>query len=72
MLPTPFQLTIPQHRIIRSFTQVVKPFLNNIIFQYTNPLPVDKEAHSKQTFPLIREHVDIGYWYVAKPISKHI
>ena len=58
MLPTPFQLTTPQHRNIRSVTQDVKSFLKNNIFQYTNPLPFETEAHSIQTTPLIREHLD--------------
>ena len=57
MLPTPFKLITPQHRNIRSISQDVKPFLNNIIFQYTDPLPFEKEAHSIHTFLFIREHL---------------
>ena len=58
MLPAPFQLTVPQYRNIRSITQDVKPFLNNIVFQYTNPLPFETGEHSIHTIPLIREHLD--------------
>ena len=58
MLPTPFQLTAPQHRNICSITQDSEPFLNNIFFKYTNPLPIETEAHSIHTIPLIREHLD--------------
>ena len=61
MLPTPFLLS-PQHRSARSVTQVVIPFLNSLIFQYTNPLPFETEAHSIHTIPLLREHLD-SYLY---------
>ena len=69
MLPTPFQLTTPQHsqrRKINSITQDVKLFLNNIIFQwhYTNPLPFETEAHSIHTIPLIREHLDSHLYFI--------
>ena len=64
MLPTPFQLTSPQHMIIRSLTQNIKPFLNNIIFQYTKPLPFESEAHSLHTIPLVREHLDSYFYYI--------
>ena len=62
MLPTPFLLS-PQHRSARSVTQDVIPFLNNIIFQYTNPLPFETEAHSIHTIPLLREHLDSSFYY---------
>ena len=58
MLPIPFQLTTPQQRNIGSNTQDVKPFLNNLIFQYTNSLPFETETHSIHTIPLIRELLD--------------
>ena len=64
MLPTQFQLTTPQHRNIRSITQDVKPFLNKIIFQYRNPLPVETEAHSIHTIPLIRGYLDSCLYYI--------
>ena len=58
MLPTPFQLATPQHRNIRYIIQVVKPFLNDLIFQYTYPLPFEPEAHSIHTLLLVREHLE--------------
>ena len=58
MFPTPFQLRVPQHRNVQSTTQDVKPFLNSNILQYTNTLLFEGEAHSIQTIPLIREHLD--------------
>ena len=57
MLPLPFLLS-PQHRSTRSVTQDVIPFLNNLIFQYTNALLFETEAHSIHTIPLLREHLD--------------
>ena len=51
MLPTPFTFTT-EKRQNRSLIQDVTPFLNNIIFQYTNPLP------------LVREHCDSYLYYI--------
>ena len=62
MLPPPFLLA-PEHRQIRSFTQDVIPFLNNIIFQYTNPISFETEPHHIHTIPLIREHADSYLYY---------
>ena len=45
-----------------SLTQDVIPHLNNIIFQYTNILSFETEAHTFHTFPLIRDHFD-SYLY---------
>ena len=44
MLPTPFTVTTDK-RQNRSPIQDVTPFLQNIIFQYTNPLPFETEPH---------------------------
>ena len=62
MFSTSFLLS-PQHRSLRSFTQDVIPFLNNIILQYTNPLPFETEALSKHTTPLLREDLDFYLYY---------
>ena len=48
----------------RSLTQGVIPFLNNIIFQYTNPLPFETEPHTIHTIPLAREHCDSYRFYI--------
>ena len=53
MLPTPFTLTT-EKRQNRSLIQDLTPFLNNIIFQYTNPLPFETEPHTVHTIPLAR------------------
>ena len=53
ILPTPFTLDT-EKRQNRSLIQDVTPFLNNIIFQYTNPLPFETEPHTVHTIPLAR------------------
>ena len=44
MLPPPFLLSTDQ-RQKRSLTQDLITFLNNIVFQYTNPLSFESETH---------------------------
>ena len=63
MLPTPFTVTTDK-RQNRSLIQDVTPFLQNIIFQYTNPLPFETEPHILHTIPLIREHCDSYLYYI--------
>ena len=62
MLPTPFQCITAPTCNVRSITQDINPFLRNLIFQYTNPLPFETEPHSIHTKPLLREHLD-SYLY---------
>ena len=63
MLPTSFTLTT-EKRQNRSLIQDGTPFLNNIIFQYTNPLPFETEPHTVHTIPLSREHCDSYLHYI--------
>ena len=63
MLTTPFT-PFTDKRQNRSLTQDVIPFLNNIIFQYTNPLPFETEPHTIHTMPLAREHCDSYLYYI--------
>ena len=63
MLPTPFTLTT-EKRQNRSLIQDVTPFLNNIIFQYANPLPFETEPHTVHTIRLAREHCDSYLYYI--------
>ena len=62
MLPTPFLISTDQ-RQKRSLTQDLIPFLNNIIFQYTNPLSFETEPHNVHNTPLAREHYDSYLYY---------
>ena len=63
MLPTPFTLNT-EKRQNRSLIQDVTPFLKNIIFQYTNPLPFETEPYIVHTIPLAREHCDSYLYYI--------
>ena len=63
MLPTPFVLST-EKRQNRSLIQDVTPFLNNIIFQDTNPLPFETEPHTIHTIPVAREHSDSYLYYI--------
>ena len=63
MLSTPFTL-FTDKRQNRSLTQDVIPFLNNIIFQYTNPLPFETEPHTIHTNQLARKHCDSYLFYI--------
>ena len=63
MLPPIFTLTT-EKRQNRSLIQNVTPFLNNIIFQYTNPFPFEKEPHTLHTIPLAGEHCDSYFHYI--------
>ena len=63
MLPTPFTLNT-EKRQNRSLIQDVTSFLNNIIFQYTNPLPFETEPHTVHTIPLARGYCDSYLYYI--------
>ena len=63
MLPPPFVLST-EKRQNRSLTQDVTPFLNNLIFQYTNPLPFEIEPHTICTIPVATEHCDSYLYYI--------
>ena len=63
MIPTPFTFTT-EKRQNRSLIQDVTPFLNNIIFQYTNPLPFETEPYILHTIPLVREHSDSYLYFI--------
>ena len=63
MLPPPFVLSTDK-RQNRSLIQDVTSFLNNIIFQYTNPIPFETEPHIIHTIPLGREHCDSYLYYI--------
>ena len=63
MLLTPFLLSSDQ-RQKRSLTKDIIPFLYSIIFQYTNLLSFETEAHIVHTIPSIREHCHSYLYYI--------
>ena len=70
MLPSPFVFSTETQQN-RSFTQDVIPFLNNLIIQYTNPLPFETEPHTIHTIPVAREHCDISITFDIKQLKEH-
>ena len=63
MLPPPFVLSTAK-RQNQPLIQEVTPFLNNIIFQYSNLLPFETEPHTTHTIPLARELCDSYIYYI--------
>ena len=63
MLPSPFVLSTEKRQNL-SLTQNVIPFLHNLIFQYTNPIPFETEPRTIHTIPLAREHFDSYLYYI--------
>ena len=63
-MPTPFQCSTAPTRNEQSITTDINPFLQNLIFQYTNPLPFEAEPHSIHTIPLLREYRDSYRYYI--------
>ena len=53
----------------RFLTQAVIPFLNNLIFQYTNPIAFETEAHTMHTIPLIPEPFEFLYYFKYKTLD---
>ena len=54
--PSPFEINyIKNAKVIKT---EIKPFLHNIVYNYTEPLSFENEPYSLETFPLIREHLD--------------
>ena len=42
----------------------IKPFLHNIVYNYTKPLSFENEPYSLETIPLIRVHLDTYLFYI--------
>ena len=60
--PSPFEISnIRNAKVIKTET---KPFLHNIVYNYTKPLPFENEPYSLETIPLNREHLDTYPFYI--------
>ena len=42
----------------------IKPFLHNLVYNYTQPLSFENEPYSLERIPLIREHLDTYLFYI--------
>ena len=59
---SPFQ--IPHFKNAKVVNREITPFLQNIIYNYTQPLPVENEPFTIETIPVIREHLDTYLLYI--------
>ena len=58
---SPFE--IPNIKNAKVMKTETKPFLHNIVYNYTKLLSFENEAYSLETIPLIREHLDTYLFY---------
>ena len=60
--PSPFE--IPHIKNAKLVKLEIKAFLQNIIYNYTKPLPFENEPYTLETIPLIRERLDSYLFYI--------
>ena len=60
--PSPFE--IPNIKNAKVVKTEIKPFLNNIVYNYTKPLSFENEPYSLETILLIEEHLDTYLFYI--------
>ena len=60
--PSPFE--IPYIKSAKVVKTEIKPFLQNIVYNYTQPFSFENEPYSLETIPLIREHLDTYLFYI--------
>ena len=60
--PSPFE--IPYIENAKLVKLEIKPFLYNILYNYTRPLSFENEPYTLETIPLIREHLDSYLFYI--------
>ena len=61
---SPFE--IPYIKNAKLVKLEIKPFLHNIIYNYTKPLPFEKEQYTLETYPLIRQNLDSYLFYIRQ------
>ena len=60
--PSPFEIpNIENAKVIKT---EIKPFLHNIVYEFTKPLSFENEPSSLETIPLVREHLDTCLFYI--------
>ena len=62
--PSPSPFEIPNIKNAKVVKTEIKPFLNNIVYNYTEPLSFENEPYSLETIPLIREHLDTYIFHI--------
>ena len=64
---SPFQISyIKNAKLVKL---ELKPFLQNIIYNYTQPLTFENEPFTLETIPLIREHLDTYLFYIRYRVT---
>ena len=61
--PSPSLFEIPNIKNPKVVKTEMKPFLNNIVYNYTKLLSFENEPYSLETILLIREHLDTYLFY---------
>ena len=62
--PSPSPFETPNIKNAKVVKTEIKPFLNNIIYNYTKPLSFENEPYSLETIPPIREYLDKYLFYI--------
>ena len=60
--PLPFE--IHHIKIAKVVKTEIKPFLHNIVYNYTQPFSLENEPYSLETILFIREHLDTYLFYI--------
>ena len=55
---------IPHFKTAKVIQREITPFLQNILYNYTQPLPFENEPFTIEVIPLIREHLDTYLFYI--------
>ena len=64
-ISSPSLFEIPNIKKTKVIKTEIKPFLHNIVYNYTKPLSFENESYSLETIPLIREHLDTYLFYLG-------
>ena len=70
ILPPPFTIS-PEKTLSRNLTKDITPFLHNLIYNSTKPLPFENHPIDIYSFPLIREHHDSYLYYIYSKQTTH-
>ena len=65
-ISSPSLSEIPHIKNTKVVKTETKPFLHNIVYNYTQPLSFENEPYSLETIPLIREHLDTYLFYIRQ------
>ena len=63
-ISSPSLFEIPQIKNAKLVKLEMKPFLHNIVYNYTKPLSFETEPYTLETIPLIRDHLGLYLFYI--------